>query len=191
MKQTKTLPFLAVIAFSFIIISCSKTGPAGPQGPAGTNGSNGTNGANGATGAQGPQGDTGVANVQYSQWITASWVSEGGGEYTGNFAAAPITQGVLDSGVVLVFGRDNSSGSYVYSLPKEFYNPSGAFNYTIDVLISVGNIRVFNGVPTTADSGLGIDLPNFQIRYIIVPGGVALPSSITYEKICQKFNINL
>ncbi len=41
MKQIRTLALLVIIAFPFIISSCSKTGPAGPQGPEGKNSSDG------------------------------------------------------------------------------------------------------------------------------------------------------
>jgi hypothetical protein len=73
-----------------VLSSCGKIGLTGPAGP------------------QGAQGDTGTANVIYSQWDST---------LTGTndlWSAPAITQGVLDSAVILVYVRQEG---VVYQLP--------------------------------------------------------------------------
>lgn len=92
-----------------LVIGCGKTGPAGATGPQGTQGS---------TGAAGPQGPQGNANVKVdtfsltsAQWLYNSQYSleTSPGSYTEYFTRyhtlnlASVTQGILDSGMVMVY----------------------------------------------------------------------------------------
>lgn len=129
MKQLRNFGY-SLLACSFLVISCSKTGPQGPtgptgptgsQGPAGTNGTNGAQGpggpqgpagptgATGANGATGPQGPAGTANVIYSAWFTppsySLTVVFGINNIYYDKAAPGITQPILDNGAVLTYGK--------------------------------------------------------------------------------------
>lgn len=161
----------------FFIISCQKgdPGPAGAAGPAGPAGSAGS------TGATGPQGPAGSANVIYSQWFTPpAWIKDTiFGEYGFNYtkATTDITQPVVDSGVVLTFGKLNGYTSLIWPtaqvalLPITLtYRLSGTiYNDTWSALATAGNLKIrfvddqnyYNGISNA-----------HQFRYVVIPGGV-------------------
>lgn len=148
---------LIVVMFSM----CGKTGPAG---------------ATGATGAQGPagphgvKGDTGTANVIYSKWDSAFSGT------SANWTVPAITQGILDSGTVLVFVNQNG---YVYPLPYDNVNGSGFY---INDLLSVGKISLY--------CNASYNLNQFKFRYVIIPGGVQVNDIRNdYWAIANKFNL--
>jgi len=154
---------LACLILALGFTMCSKQGPAGATG---------TTGAQGPAGPQGPKGDTGTANVIYSKWdssfsgVSAIW----------NVAA--ITQGILDSGNVLVYVNQNG---YVYPLPYDNVNGSGFY---INDLLSPGKISLF--------CSSAYNLNEFKFRYVIIPGGVQVAdvnSGYQYHYITNLFNI--
>jgi hypothetical protein len=167
----KTFGLLLFIVPLFVI-SCSKgdAGPAGPAGPAG---------AAGPTGSQGPAGS---ANVIYSSWFTASpWTKDTVFDVYGFNYDKPttdITQKVLDSGVVLTFGKLDGYNTLIWPtaqvapLPITIsyrFSPAGiTYNDTWTALATPGNLRIrfiddqnYYGSIATAH----------QFRYVIVPGG--------------------
>jgi hypothetical protein len=96
MKQKHFYQFtLFILMVFFVLLGCSKQGPAGltgPQGPVGPGGS---------------KGDTGTANVIYSKWDSS---------FSGTSAiwnVPQITRSILDSGVILVYFR---AGAATYQL---------------------------------------------------------------------------
>ena len=166
------LPLLATV----FLVSCQK-GDTGPAGPAGPTGPAGAAGAAGATGAQGP---AGTANVIYSQWFTpASYVKDTvfglyGFSYTK--ATTDITQQVIDSGVILTYGKLNGYNptlwptNQVIQLPITILYDVGSTTY-IDVWSAtetVGNLKIRLVDNLNAYGSVN---PSHQFRYIIIPGG--------------------
>jgi hypothetical protein len=148
----------------FSLIRLYETGPQGPIGP------QGLQGIGGPAGPQGPQGAAGTANVIYSEWNSS---------LSGTFAAwsvPAITQGVLDSAVILVYLKQ---GTAVYQLPYDNVNGSGFY---INDFLFVGSIDIL--------CSAAYNLNQFSFRYVIIPGAV-LSQSVrgNYEQITNMFNI--
>jgi len=141
---------------------CSKQGSAGATG---------ATGPQGPVGPQGPKGDTGIANIVYSKWDSS---------FAGTSAVwtvPAITQGILDSGTVLVYVWQSG---YVYPLPYDNVNGSGFY---VNDLLSVGQIHLY--------CNASYNLNQFKFRYIIMHGGVAgTDIKKGYEFIANKFNIH-
>jgi hypothetical protein len=150
------LPILFSLFFLALSTGCSKTGPIGPAGAAGYAGATG---ASGAQGAQGPQGTEGNANVLVdtfsvtnAQWLWNSnyefQTSPGSfGDYLTRFynaADSAVTEGVLDSGQVLVyFTSDAINNPNQWSpLPFQFTDASGNFNYEITFETNVSSVEL-------------------------------------------------
>jgi hypothetical protein len=163
---------LRPIVFFFLVccslVSCQKgdTGPAGATGP------------QGPAGAQGP---TGSANVTYSQWFTpATWVKDtvfGIYGFYYNKATTDITQQVVDSGLVLTYGKLDGyttaiwPTSQVAQLPITITYMEGSTTYT-DVwsaLVTTGNLEI--QFVDNMDLYGGISNAH-QFRYIVIPGGM-------------------
>jgi hypothetical protein len=154
---------LSCLILAFGLSNCSKQGPTGATG---------ATGATGPQGPQGPKGDTGTANVIYSKWdssfsgVSAIWT------------VPAITQGILDSGTVLVYTDQNG---YVYPLPYDNVNGSGFY---LNDLLNVGKIELF--------CAPAYNLNEFKFRYVIIPGGVQVADvkgEYQYQYITNKFNI--
>jgi hypothetical protein len=167
--------FFFVFSFSLsaILSSCSKGG----QGPAGATGATGAAGAAGSTGAQGPAGS---ANVIYSQWFTPPTYKKdtvfGLYGFIYNDSTTDITQPVLDSGIVLTYGKLDGYTSVIWptnqvaQLPITVTYLEGSTTYidTWQALATLGNLAIqfqddlnlYNGISNA-----------HQFRYIIIPGG--------------------
>jgi hypothetical protein len=172
-------------AVCLIIFSCTKTGPTGPQGTQGVAGQAGT------PGSQGAQGDTGVANVQYSQWIDISWIistNVPGACYTNSIAAPAITGQIIDSGIVLVYLRYDSSTNTPNQLPYTF-GQVAATSFTIQFSLQTGGLIISSTAPATGTFGAADIDPNAQIRYVVVPPGVSLGNDYTYERIVPRLKM--
>jgi hypothetical protein len=158
--------FLLSFTLSTFLFSCTK----GDQGPAGAAG------AAGATGAQGP---VGSANVVYSQWFTPPAYTKdtvfGIYGFVYNEATTDITQAVLDSGIVLTYGKLDGyttaiwPTSQVGQLPITVTYLQGTTTYidTWQAYATLGNLAIqfqddldLYGSISTAH----------QFRYIIIPG---------------------
>ena len=162
-----------LIFLIFQTLSCSKgsTGPAGATGPAGPSGSSGP---------------TGTANVQYSDWFTpAAYTKDtviGSYGFYYDKAATAITQVILDSGVVLTFGKLDGyitsiwPTNQVAQLPIAitYLNGSTGNIDTWSALATVGNLRIELISSTNAYGSIS---NAHQFRYVIIPGGVKLNSS--------------
>ena len=197
----KKFTFLSVFLFAFtvLLISCSKTGPTGPQG---------ATGPAGPTGPQGPggsQGPAGTANVIYSAWFSPGPWSDTtlplGGTVSHYIKAAPgITQQIIDNGLVLSYTQNGGAN---YQLPWDFVNPFSV-NQTLQLgLASVSGEIIYFIANVTTGSASSISYGN-QLRYVIVPGGVAGQriisgpalghtvdelKAMSYQQIAKLFNI--
>ena len=152
---------LCSLLLALALSMCSKQGPAGATG---------ATGPQGPAGPKGAKGDTGTANVMYSKWDSA---------FSGTSAVwsvPAITQGILDSGTVLVYVDQNG---YVYPLPYDNVNGSGFY---INDLLRPGQISLY--------CASGYNLNQFKFRYVIIPGGVAVSDEQRgYQYITSRFMI--
>lgn len=147
----KTIFKTAVILLTAIMtISCSKDGAAGPAGANGTNGTNGTNGN---------------ANVIGSNTFTFSstnWTSISGGTAwtSGITGATPITQNIVDKGIVSVFRMYTSGGLTVWApLPDTNVNKNLTYDY------GVGTINLL----MQSTNGVAISNPGaMTLRYVVI-----------------------
>jgi len=191
-KFSNTLVLLTMV-LSLSFVSCE--GPEGPEGPAGLDGLEGAQGVQGATGAQGPAGPLGATNVIYSPWITNVWVKDEVTKFVSHEIGAPkITQEIMDKGVVMAYFRESSVANFIKVLPTIYYQNSVPI-LSIDFTIFSGGMIFFHGA-SKAENGEGVETfsPNSQIRYIIIPGGVAgrvkYPVDFNnYEEVCSYFGI--
>jgi len=188
MKQPKFAKSFLLAATLVTVFACTKTGPTGATGATGATGPTGPTGATGATGAQG---DTGVANVQYSQWTDIIWTkAPSGSAVSQQISAAAITGQILDSGFVLVYIRADSSVNSPDLLPyTAFVSGSAAFVIESVFQADGGGLTIQSSTPIGIPLGAADIYPNAQVRYIVVPPGVAIPSSISYQKIYQMLHI--
>ncbi len=195
--------FAVVVMFIFLDACKAEKGEVGPAGPAGVAGPTGANGANGAIGATGA---TGTANVIYGAWIdqnnTSYWyklasTNVGGttnyqGHGWGSDFAAPVTQDILDKGLILVYGKFVSSDldKRVYLLPNNFWG-----RWSVQVNATLNRIYVYT-VWDTAETVPATYSPTSwltQYRYIIIPGSVngrrANLDYSDYEAVKKAYNI--
>lgn len=183
-----------------IIAGCNKTGPEGPQG---------TQGTSGATGVQGPAGaagSTGMANVIYSDWFTPPSYSvtaiTGINDFYYDKAATGITQGILDKGVILTYGKLNGYGSSVWPINQVAELPITLVYQYLGVTQmdrwsaynTVGNLRI----NYTNNLGYYYDFMTntHSFRYVIIPGGVSgnrmsgpPPDYGDYNAVCKYYGI--
>jgi len=160
---------LALILSAIVVLgmtACSKTGDTGPAGP---------------------KGPAGPDSVSYSGWITLATPQVINGtdtSYQQVIPATALTQGILDSGVILSYMDfpDNNNSDHLSSVASlSIYGVSEDF--------ALGNITIFSSV----------DLTGLTYRYVIIPGSLKVNSSekiykghstdelkqMTYEQIQQ------
>lgn len=181
MKQTIFI-LLAGALLTTALYSCKKgdTGPAGPPGP---------------------QGPPGTPNVIYGEWFTPSpYIKDtifGIWGFNYNKAVASITQSVLDSGAVLVYGKLLGYNPTVWpanrvsQLPISLtYKQSGNTNEdTWSGLASPGNLRIRF---VNDHNEYNVIATQHQFRYIIIPGGKkdgVRMAQRSYEDICRTYGI--
>ena len=153
-------------------------GTNGVDGQDGTNGVDGQDGTNGIDGQDGTNGLDGNANVMASDWFKpSSYILStgfGGINLLEHDQAAPeITQEIIDTGVVLVYGKLNGYISSVWPtdqvslLPITLtYSVSPANIDTFTALLSVGNIKIRFINNNNTYSSLGT---NHFFRYVVIP----------------------
>jgi hypothetical protein len=177
-KINKVLIFLLILMVVFVL-SCKK----------------------GDTGPQGQRGSAGTANVIYSDWFTPSSYTMTTIFGIKNFdyvkQAPAITQAVIDSGMVLTYGKLSGYNTQVWpagqisQLPVSLtYVQGNATTDTWSAFDSVGKLRInfvnnmnyYNSIST-----------QHSFRYIIVPGGAKASSggrrtdfhSMSYNEVCD------
>ena len=181
----KTILSLGLLC-SLFMYSCKKgdTGPAGATGPAG------------------PAGPAGSPNVIYSAWFTpTTYVKDtvfNLWRFTYLKAVAEITQPILDSGTILVYGKLEGYNSAIWPTGQVSVMPisvqykfsSGGITYTDtwSALFTPGQIRVV----FINDANYYTSISNaHQFRYIIIPGGVkSASSSSTTHKVSGQTETN-
>lgn len=188
MKNVKrNLKIVSFLLTFVLLVSCT-----GDDGADGIDGVNGTDGVNGADGADGVDGDS---NVMYSEWFKPSsyTLSDGFGgikQFDHNEAASEITQDILDTGVVLVYGDLTGYGTTIWPvgnvslLPVTVTystNPTQIDTWT--ALLSVGNIniRMINN-----NNALSTLSTSHKFRYIIIPSSNSLSKSAGYKSITNE-----
>ena len=150
-------------------------------------------------GDTGPQGQKGTANVLYSAWFTPdaykkdTVYSVWGFNY--NKAVPAITQPILDSGTVLVFGKLLGYNSLVWptgqvgQLPINLtYQQGSVMTDTWSAHATPGNLRIrFINDHNTYTS----IATQHQFRYIIIPGGTPTGrvAQLSYAELCKQYNI--
>lgn len=162
---------LAILLISLAFTQACK-GPEGPAGPAGV-------GTPGQTGPAGPAGPAGTANVFYSSWAAAGpWGKTTYNSLVRSYIDIPaprLTQDVLDKGVVLVYGKVNTSDNYVRQLPITL--KSQFTEEFIDYTLSINSLRIWSTpIAATVDPSSA-----YQFRYVVIPGGQAI--RMNYEKL--------
>lgn len=171
------------MAVSLIWIGACE-GPQGPVGPAGANGVQGPAGPQGAVGA------AGAANVIYSNWIKAgTWSTTdvfGVVRSYIDITAPALSQEIVDRGVVLVYTKLTTDNNQVRQLPVTVY--SQFTTELIDFSLIVNRIRVWSTPikPPIAPS------PNYEFRYVLIPGGQATRLSfegMSYDEAKVQFNL--
>jgi len=179
----------SLVFFSAIIISSCSKGSAGPAGP---------------------QGTTGTANVIYSAWFTPSTYTKdtvfGTYGFYFNQAAPEITQQVLDSSVVITYGKLDGYVASIWPTTQvaplpiviTYMNGANANIDTWSALLTPGNVEIQLQSSTNAYGGIS---NAHKFRYVIIPGGVAaarpalgstsIPdyANMSYQQLCSTFNI--
>lgn len=133
MKKCNYLLML-VLAFSAFYVGCTK----GEQGPAG------------------PKGTTGSANVRYSTWAKLAMTKDPNDStlFDQTIKADSLTQGILDSGIVLTYLKYQDPNSLQTSVVN-------ASSY-MEEDFSVGSIQLYSA----------FDFSGLYYRYVLIPGGV-------------------
>jgi hypothetical protein len=182
----KKISYLAVVVLNFVFLAtaCSK----GDTGPAGSTGATGTQGVAGPTG---PQGNANVFTDTFSlasadwAWNSGYLYSTGNGGYTEYFtryhdvAFSKVTQGILDSGMVMVYMEPNATDSNQWSpLPYTFLAFGGAYYYNFVYESMPGKVRLHyfytaNGsgpAPTTLSTDV---IPTHKYKVIVLTGAIS------------------
>jgi hypothetical protein len=172
-------------------------GPQGDQGPQGETGMQGEQGEQGPAGQQGEQGEQGPkgvdgddgqdgnANVFGSEWIPLCPNNISNCQV---FAIedSRISQEIVDSGLVLAFGRAIGDDVEAISLPFVFGDVSYYFNLLEDKIL-------FRAV-AIGDKAFGGNLLS-HIRYVVIPSGTFGKTSniefgkMSYQEVIDHFGM--
>jgi hypothetical protein len=186
-KLNGLFSLLSLVFLSAIIISSCSKGPAGPQGT------------------------TGTANVIYSAWFKPSTYTKdtvfGTYGFYFNQAAPDITQQVLDSSVVITYGKLDGYVASIWPTNQvaplpiiiTYMDGASADIDTWSALLTPGNIEIQLQSSLNAYGGIS---NAHQFRYVIIPGGVAAArpapgstssvpdyANMSYQQLCSTFNI--
>ena len=186
--QKKHAHFVIVIASVMLLATaCSK----GDTGATGATGAAGATGAQGVAGPTGPQGNANVftdtltlASADWA-WNSAYVYSTGSGGYTEYFTRyhdvtfSKVTQGLLDSGMVVVYMEPNATDTNQWSpLPYTFLAFGSQFYYNFVYESMPGKVRLHyfytaNGsgtAPTTLSTDV---IPTHKYKIIALTGTVS------------------
>ena len=163
MKTSMTFKWVCVCFCASFFLACSaEDGEMGPKGP------------QGEVGLPGPQGEPGSANVIFSEWLTvegSDWLPRPPATTNVHMAtlnAPEITQGYIDTAVILLYGRKNYRGdNNVVPLP---WSDGTLLHYSVG-LITPGKIEFW--LQYTDNRLFANNSVNLDFRYVIIPGGVS------------------
>jgi len=180
--------FYLFVVVVFAAAACSKTGPTGATGP------QGATGAAGPQGPAGPMGPQGNANVFTDTFTLANvdWLWNSGYTYSNtnngtvtyftryhDVVFSRITQGILDSGMVMVYVAPNANDPNQWSpLPYSFLSFGSAFYYNYVYETMPGKVRLHffytqNG-STAAPTTLSTDvIPTHRYKIVAISGTVS------------------
>lgn len=193
LRSLPALPVAALLALLATSACTGDTGPTGPQGP------------EGPAGPEGPQGPAGTANVMYSDWfLPETWESSevfGRTVFSHEEAVPEITQDILDTGVVLVYGKLNGYTSTIWptdqvsQLPITVQWESGGSQ--IDVWSANVRPEVLEITLTNNTDTYGSVNAQHEFRYVIIPGGApvasepagAVHADLSYEEMRARYGV--
>jgi hypothetical protein len=191
MQMRKLSAAATILGIILCVAACSKTGPTGPQGATGAAGAAGTAGAQGPAGPQGPAGAANVFTdtftVANAGWAGTSlyWYSYAPNSSLGfvarfhDQAFSKVTQGILDTGMVLVyFVPYESSPNEWTNMPYVFLGTSEQFYYNYQYDVSPGKVRLWyfytpNGsyaIPTTLSTDV---IATHRYKIVAVSGTIS------------------
>jgi hypothetical protein len=176
---------VAAVSVSILLAGCSKTGPQGVQGTAGPAG------PAGPQGVQGPQGNANVFTDTF-RLASADWLYNSGYTYSNSnggtvtyftryhdVSFSKLTQGMLDSGMVMVYGEMNANDTNQWSpLPYTFLSFGSAFYYNYVFETMPGKVRLHffytangSGVPPGT---LSTDvIPTHKYKIVAISGAIS------------------
>jgi hypothetical protein len=184
-NQVSTISKVLISTFILlvVIVYACKKGDTGPQGPAG------------------PQGSTATANVIYTDWFTpSSWTMTtifGIKNFDYARQTPAITQAIIDSGMVLTYGKLVGYSPQVWpagqvsQLPISLtYVQGSTMTDTWSAPDSVGKLRINFVNNQNYYSAIS---NQHSFRYIIVPGGAKINGggrcvnfhSMSYNEVCD------
>ena len=171
MKTAFRTLFLFAVISTLLFAGCQKVGPEGPQGPAGQN-----------------------ATVYYSEWFSPTTWSGTSGDWYFSASAPDLTEGIVESGVVLAYAwlaDDVYGGSSVRPLPAFAVGANWSFL-----------IHQYGSIEFTSDMFAQPQTTGNKFRFVAIPGTiVALKSgttgyrseqelkSMSYKEICKLYSI--
>jgi len=192
MTRNFSLVLAALVGLTFLVVGCSKTGPAGPAGPAGPQGPQGAQGATGSTGAQGPQGNANVFVDTFSltnaQWAYNSqyYFEVSPGSYVEYFTRyhditlPEVSRGILDSGLVLAYFNPNpiANTDQWAPLTYEFLDGSADFYYVMAYQTFLGEVEMeffFQQINTSASipNLATYKIPTYKFKVVVISGSLA------------------
>jgi len=160
MKTSLFIKTTIIILLASLFIGCSaEDGEQGPTGPQGEQGPQGAQGEQGPTGPQGEPGEDGNANVIASEWIPEQFSNDVVSYTQFNIEDESFTSDILNSGTVLVYGRDGVS---VVAIPVVFNNQT----YYFTLPETLGEI-IF--IARSVDNSLTSFGVFTDFRYVIIP----------------------
>ncbi len=180
--------FFMVFFMASLLVACSKDGNDGPVGP------QGPQGEQGPAGPQGQDGEEGTANVIYSPWLASGFATPIANDF-GSFTmdAPDLTQALIDTGVVLVYGKDDNN--VVYALPATLQSTFSVESYWF-TFTTPGSIEIV--VQEVNGDDLNSIFIDNEFRYVLIPGGNPASGKsgttldygkMTYKEIATLFNI--
>ena len=192
MNRNVSFLFSGLACLALIFAGCSKTGPAGPAGAQGSQGSTGAAGPAGPQGSQGPEGNANVrvdtftlTNAQWA-WNSQYSLETAPGSYTEYFTRyhdvtlASITQGIIDSGMVLAYFVPNplvNTNNWT-PLPFQFLDGSQNFFYDVVFQVSVGKVELgyfFQQINAAASLPTlsTYTIPSYTFKLVVISGSLA------------------
>ncbi len=194
----KKLSFFKVglLIVSLVLTSCSAED--------GADGTTGLQGLQGTAGDDGDDGQDGNANVISSDWFTPSsyTLSTGFGGINlleHDQAASEITQEIIDSGVVLAYGKLNGYNPTIWPtdvaalMPIVLTYDSPAEIDTWTVILSAGNITI--RFINNNNRYTSLNTAN-SFRYVVVPESVSAKNvgldyeKMSYEEVMDHFGLD-